>query len=123
MFTEGPRNIWCTHCVVALLQEVMGSAHNLFGMTNVVHVRAKQPKAGNGAANSLGGEYTVEHIIKGQTMEELLQTVQHVGEDMMEELRKGAENAVASGCLTIEEAQRLLANYKRSLGSYTYLTR
>lgn len=97
------------------LQEVMGSLHNLFGALNVVHVRSK-PKA----AKAPGG-YAIEHVVKGQTMEEVLRTVQYEGEDMMESLRIEAEEAVSEGRLTLEDASALLSNYNRSLKSYTYL--
>ncbi|GBG88752.1 hypothetical protein CBR_g48280 [Chara braunii] len=116
-------------------QEVMGSLHNLFGATNVVHVMSR-PKTGSAVVNGLAGNgkldskptnhrggYSIDRVVRGQTMVEVLRTVQHVGEDMMEELRCEAEDAVADGRLTIEEAQTLLLNYQRSLGSYTYLTR
>ncbi|EFJ32037.1 hypothetical protein SELMODRAFT_144682 [Selaginella moellendorffii] len=94
-------------------QEVMGSAHNLFGGTNIIH---------NGSSSGRGG-YTIERVIRGQTMEEVMRAVQHVGDEMTEELRREAEDAVAKGHLSVEEAQALLVNYKRSLGSYTYLSR
>ncbi|GAQ88816.1 arginine decarboxylase [Klebsormidium nitens] len=96
-------------------QEVMGSLHNLFGGLNVVHIRAK-PKPGRAA-----GGYAIEHVVKGQTMEEVLRTVQYEGEDMMESLRNEAEEAVDEGRLTLEDASALLMNFNRSLKSYTYL--
>ncbi|XP_024527755.1 uncharacterized protein LOC9632306 [Selaginella moellendorffii] len=114
-------------------QEVMGSAHNLFGGTNIIHVKIKPQTSSdiltsaaallkNGSSSGRGG-YTIERVIRGQTMEEVMRAVQHVGDEMTEELRREAEDAVAKGHLSVEEAQALLVNYKRSLGSYTYLSR
>jgi arginine decarboxylase-like protein len=114
-FTSGLFVSSPAYLVWLCLQEVMGSLHNLFGGLNVVHIRSK-PKAGRAA-----GGYAIEHVVKGQTMEEVLRTVQYEGEDMMESLRIEAEEAVNEGRLTLEDASALLLNYNKSLKSYTYL--
>lgn len=123
--------------LAGVYQEVMGSLHNLFGGLNVVHVRTRARDAGSGSGSDGNGacaatesaeghrrgSYTIEHVVKGQTMEDVLRTVEHVGEDMMEALRCEAEDAVAEGLLSLEESQKLLRNYQKSLGSYTYLSK
>jgi hypothetical protein len=73
----------------------MGSLHNMFGATNVVHIRTLAGSdGGNGQKDSNGNKgpnghkggarYTVEQIVKGQTMQEVLGTAQHKGAEMLE---------------------------------------
>ena len=96
--------------LVGAYQEVMGSLHNLFGDTNVVHIQIK----------SKG--YQIEHVVKGDTVAEVLGYVQYSAEDLIETMRRRTERAVQENRLTLKESQRLLQNYERMLGSYTYLT-
>lgn len=107
--------------LAGVYQEVMGSAHNLFGGTNVVYIKAK-PAAASGHGNRQRGGYTVEHVKWGDSMREILGTVQHAADDLLEEFRREAEDGVTNGQLTLEAAQALLANYQCCLNSYTYLT-
>ncbi len=91
-------------------QETMGNLHNLFGDTNAVHIKLT-PKG-----------YKIEHVVKGDTMKEVLGYVQYDIEDMIESVRQKAEQALLDKRITIDESQRLLKNYERSLEQYTYLT-
>lgn len=91
-------------------QEIMGSLHNLFGHTNVVHIKLT-PKG-----------YQIEHVVKGDTMKEVLSYVQYDAEDLVESIRKQTEQALQEKRITLEESQLLLQNYERSLQRYTYLS-
>jgi arginine decarboxylase len=91
-------------------QEIMGNLHNLFGDTNAVHITLT-PKG-----------YTIEHVVKGDTMTEVLGYVQYSSEDLVEKIRLRSEQALQENRITIQEAQLLLQNYERSLNRYTYLT-
>lgn len=91
-------------------QEIMGSLHNLFGDTNTVHIHLT-PKG-----------YQIEHVVKGDTMTEVLGYVQYDSEDLIENIRLRTEHALQEGRITIQESQLLLQNYERSLSRYTYLT-
>ncbi|MGL5080546.1 MAG: biosynthetic arginine decarboxylase [Microcoleaceae cyanobacterium] len=91
-------------------QEIMGNLHNLFGDTHVVHIKLT-PQG-----------YQVEYVIKGDTMTEVLGYVQYDAEDLIESMRRQAENALQQNQISIEEAQLLLQNYEYSLSRYTYLT-
>jgi arginine decarboxylase len=91
-------------------QETMGNLHNLFGDTNAVHIKLT-PKG-----------YKIEHVVKGDTMKEVLGYVQYDIEDMVESVRQKAEQALLDKRIAIDESQRLLKNYERSLEQYTYLT-
>ncbi len=95
--------------LVGAYQETMGNLHNLFGDTNVVHIQMN-PKG-----------YQIEHVVKGDTVGEVLGYVQYDPEDLVEKMRRQTEVALQEKRITIEEAQRLLQNYERSLSSYTYL--
>nr|WP_227517345.1 biosynthetic arginine decarboxylase [Thermostichus lividus] len=91
-------------------QEIMGNLHNLFGDTNAVHIRLT-PKG-----------YEIEHLVRGDTMQEVLGYVQYHGDALLENIRRRAEDALAEQHITLAEAQHLLENYERSLRSYTYLS-
>jgi arginine decarboxylase len=90
-------------------QEIMGNLHNLFGDTNAVHIRMT-PKG-----------YQVEHVVKGDTMTEVLGYVQYDAEDMVENIRRRSEQALQENQITLQESQLLLKHYEQSLGQYTYL--
>jgi arginine decarboxylase len=91
-------------------QEIMGNLHNLFGDTNAIHIHLT-PKG-----------YQIEHVVKGDTMREVLGYVQYDSEDLIESIRKQTEQALQEKRITIQESQRLLQNYESSLSRYTYLS-
>lgn len=91
-------------------QEIMGNLHNLFGDTNAVHIRMT-PKG-----------YQIEHVVKGDTMTEVLSYVQYDAEDMIESIRRRSEQALLDNQITLQESQLLLEHYAHSLSQYTYLT-
>jgi arginine decarboxylase len=91
-------------------QEIMGNLHNLFGDTNAVHIQLT-PRG-----------YEIEHVVKGDTVTEVLGYVQYDAEDLVESIRRRTEQALQEKRITLEESQLLLKNYEQSLGSYTYLS-
>ncbi|HLP91621.1 MAG TPA: biosynthetic arginine decarboxylase [Nostocaceae cyanobacterium] len=90
-------------------QEIMGNLHNLFGDTNAVHIQLT-PKG-----------YQIEHVVKGDTMSEVVSYVQYDSEDLVESIRQRCENALEEKRITLAESQRLLQTYEQSLRRYTYL--
>jgi arginine decarboxylase len=90
-------------------QEIMGNLHNLFGDINVVHIQMT-PKG-----------YQIEHLVKGDTISEVLSYVQYDAEDLLENMRCYTEKALEDNRMSLEESQLLLENYERSLLHYTYL--
>ncbi|MFM7371344.1 MAG: biosynthetic arginine decarboxylase, partial [Sphaerospermopsis kisseleviana] len=90
-------------------QEIMGNLHNLFGDTNAVHIQLT-PKG-----------YQIEHVVKGDTMREVVSYVQYDSEDMVENIRQRCEQALEENRITLAESQRLLQTYEQSLMRYTYL--
>jgi arginine decarboxylase len=105
----GEDNYYLGMFLVGAYQEIMGNLHNLFGDINVVHIQMN-PKG-----------YQIEHVVKGDTIKEVLSYVQYDAEDLLETLRHSTEEAVSQKRLSLTEAQLLLENYERSLRSYTYL--
>ena len=90
-------------------QETMGDLHNLFGDTHTVHIQLT-PKG-----------YQIEHVVKGDTMTEVLSYVQYDSEDLIENIRRRTEQALQENTITLTEAQLLLRHYEQSLSRYTYL--
>lgn len=100
--------------LVGAYQETLGNLHNLFGNTNTVHIHlASKAKAQQG--------YTIEHVVRGNTTDEVLAQVQYDPKRMIEQIRRRSEQALQNGQITIEEARKLMANYKAGMDSYTYL--
>ncbi|GMV96605.1 MAG: biosynthetic arginine decarboxylase [Phycisphaerae bacterium] len=98
--------------ITGAYQEILGDMHNLFGDTNAVHVRIL-PEGG----------YRIEHVVKGDTVEEVLRFVQYSVEDLMHRLRQNVEAAVRSGTISFEESRHFLEKYETGLEGYTYLER
>ena len=91
-------------------QEIMGNLHNLFGDTNTVHIRLTPTG------------YEIEHVVKGDTMKQVLSYVQYSSDDLLESMRKRTEVAMAERKITLKESQMLLQHYERCLTGYTYLS-
>jgi len=91
-------------------QEIMGNLHNLFGDTNAVHIHLT-PKG-----------YQIEHVVKGDTIKEVVGYVQYDSEDLVESIRQQTERALQEKRITLQESQRLLQTYEQSLSRYTYLS-
>jgi arginine decarboxylase len=91
-------------------QEILGDLHNLFGDTHAVHI----------ALTDDG--YQIRHVIKGDSVAEVLRYVEYVPESMVDAVRRQAERAVSAGRLTNDQMRTLLMHYEESLRSYTYLT-
>ncbi|HEX9620524.1 MAG TPA: biosynthetic arginine decarboxylase [Polyangiaceae bacterium] len=91
-------------------QEILGDLHNLFGDTNAAHIKLTPDG------------YQVRHVVKGDSIGQVLRYVQYVPDDMVEAVRHQAERAVDGGTLTNEQMRTLMKHYEESLRSYTYLT-
>jgi arginine decarboxylase len=91
-------------------QETMGNLHNLFGDTHVVHI-SLTPKG-----------YQIEHVVRGDTMKEVLGYVQYHTDDLIESIRQKTEAAIEDGRISVKESQLLLQSYEQCLSGYTYLS-
>lgn len=96
--------------LIGAYQETLGDLHNLFGDTNAVHV------------NVTPYGYRINHVVKGDSMNDVLRYVEHSPEDMIESVRAQAEMALNAGRMTFEQMRLFMRHYEHALGSYTYLT-
>ena len=96
-------------------QEILGDLHNLFGDTNAVHVRLTEDEGD-------GDGYEVSHVVKGDSIHEVLDYVEYEPSVMVERMRLQAERAKREGRITVDQVKLLMRHYEESLGSYTYLT-
>ena len=96
--------------LVGAYQEILGDLHNLFGDTNAVHVRLGET-----------GEIILDHVIRGDTVREVLDYVQFNSKTLMEQFRQDVECAVREGKIGYEESGRLMRYYEDGLNGYTYL--
>jgi arginine decarboxylase len=100
--------------LVGAYQEILGDLHNLFGDTHAVHITlTDNGDEGDGAR--------VDHIIKGDTVAEVLKYVAFDPEDLMAKLRRDVEAAINAGRMEDSQAGRLLKFYEEALMGYTYL--
>jgi len=102
------------YCVAAFLvgayQEILGDLHNLLGDTNAVHVSIDEQ-----------GRFSIDEVIDGDTVREVLQYVQFAADDLMRAMRKSVERALRDHKLTLDESRVLLKFYENGLEGYTYL--
>jgi arginine decarboxylase len=91
-------------------QEILGDLHNLFGDTNAVHVSLEDD-----------GTASIDSVVKGDTVTEVLNYVQYSAEKLTDRARKDVERAVRQGRITAGEAKQYLKLYEAGLEGYTYL--
>jgi arginine decarboxylase len=96
--------------LVGAYQEILGDLHNLLGDTNAVHVSLEE-----------NGEISVDHVVKGDTVREVLNYVQYNADELTALMRKDVERAVREKKITLEESALLLRFYESGLHGYTYL--
>jgi arginine decarboxylase len=91
-------------------QEILGDLHNLLGDTHAVHISIDE-----------NGDWEIDEVIEGDTVEEVLHYVQYDVEDLKRAMRLDVEAACKQGRLTISEGKSLLKFYDDGLEGYTYL--
>jgi arginine decarboxylase len=96
--------------LVGAYQEILGDLHNLLGDTHAVHITVDD-----------GGNYSVDEVIKGDTVREVLNYVQYSGDELLRAMRKTVEKGVKEQKLSLEESRLLLRFYEDGLDGYTYL--
>jgi len=96
--------------LVGAYQEILGDLHNLLGDTNAVHVSIDE-----------AGRISIDEVVEGDTVREVLQYVQFNADDLKRAMRKSVERALRDQKLTIDESRVLLKFYDNGLEGYTYL--
>jgi arginine decarboxylase len=96
--------------MIGAYQEILGDLHNLYGDTNTVHV-------------SLGddGQVVLDHVIKGDSVREVLDYVEFEPDELVRKLRDSVESAVREGKIDYQLAGKFLKYYEEGLQGYTYL--
>jgi arginine decarboxylase len=95
--------------LVGAYQETIGDMHNLFGNTNVLHVRVG-PR----------GEIEQSIEIAGDRIDEILAYMEYKPPDMLERIRKLADAAAHARRLTAREKAAIVRAYKTGIQGYTY---
>ncbi|MCP4007194.1 MAG: biosynthetic arginine decarboxylase [bacterium] len=96
--------------LVGAYQETLGEMHNLFGDTDAVHVHLFSD-----------GGYTVEQVVEGDSVDEVLSYVQYDRRDLAERVRKAVERSLRKGAITLEESALLRRRFEQGMSGYTYL--
>ena len=95
--------------LVGAYQEILGDLHNLFGDTNAVHVSVD------------GDGYSIDQIIDGETVAEVLDYVQYNPKKMVRTVETWVTASVKAGKISATEGKEFLSNYRSGLYGYTYL--
>ena len=93
-------------------QEILGDLHNLFGDTDAVHVMLSEE-----------GGYHIEHVVEGDSVEDVLAYVQYDRRSLVEKVRQTIERATRREEISLEESARLRKRFAQGLQGYTYLPR
>ena len=95
--------------LVGAYQEILGDLHNLFGDTDAVHVKIEDD------------DYTVEKVVKGDSVTEVLSYVQYNKDNLVSRVRRSVETALREKRITMAESGRFMKRYEEALEGYTYL--
>ena len=101
-------NYYLAVFLVGAYQEILGDMHNLFGDTNAVHVSVTDKG------------YTIDQIIDGETVAEVLEYVQYEPKKLVRRLEIWVSKSIQSGKISLEEGKEFLNNYRSGLYGYTY---
>src|SRR5246500_1470577 len=93
-------------------QDIMGDLHNLFGRVNEVHIFLDEDED--------SGWY-IEEVIQGSTVISVLSMTQWDQNELVRLVKGQVDAAIKSDRMKPNEAMRILNDYERGLGGYTYL--
>ena len=96
--------------LVGAYQETLGDLHNLFGDTNVVHIKLHDE-----------GGWWIEESVKGDTANRVLEYMEYDVAELAPALARDCERAVREGRLSVAESQALKRFYENELNGYAYL--
>lgn len=94
-------------------QDIMGDMHNLFGRVTEAHVYLDEAEPGN---------FYLEELLHGATVEEQLALVQYHPNDLDRRMGDLIRQAVVDGRLRRKEGVKLLNQYRQAFRDLTYLT-
>jgi arginine decarboxylase len=91
-------------------QDVLGSAHNLFGKVNEVHVTVDED-----------GDYKLDLFVRGQKARRMIEGMGYSAPKLSAAVRLEVEAAIERGLIGIAEGDTFLEHYDEELVGYTYL--
>lgn len=91
-------------------QDVLGSAHNLFGKVSEAHVTVRP-----------GGRFNIDLFVRGQKARRMIESMGYEEPMLRDAIEDQADAAIKAGTLTAEEENELLEDYGEELLGYTYL--
>ncbi len=65
--------------------------------------------------------YTIQHVIKGDTTEEVLRFMQYDPDVMMDSIRTQSESALKLKRMNLAQYRLLMRHFEKALRAYTYL--
>jgi hypothetical protein len=95
--------------LVGAYQETLGDLHNLMGDTNVASVRVHGD-----------GSFEFVREMSGDSISDVLSYVEYQPQQLLEQFRKTAEQAVRKERITLAQRQEILESFAASLRGYTY---
>ncbi len=95
--------------LVGAYQETLGDLHNLMGDTNVVSVRIHED-----------GSFDFVREIDGDSIADVLSYVEYQPQQLLEQFRVTAEQAVRKGRISASERQTIFEAFSASMRGYTY---
>lgn len=91
-------------------QDVLGSAHNLFGKVSEAHVTVRP-----------GGRFNIDLFVRGQKARRMIESMGYEEPMLRDAIEDQADEALKRGTLTQEQEHELLEDYGEELLGYTYL--
>ena len=98
--------------LVGAYQDIMGDMHNLFGRVNEMHIYLDEDE---------NRGYYVEEVLPGSTIGQVLSLTQWDTNELARRMKGQVDAAIKSDRLKPSDAMRLLDDYEKGLGAYTYL--
>jgi arginine decarboxylase len=98
--------------LVGAYQDIMGDMHNLFGRVNEMHIYLDEDEDRG---------YYVEEVLPGSTIGQVLSLTQWDTNELARRMKGQVDAAIKGDRLKPSEAMRLLDDYEKGLGAYTYL--
>ncbi len=96
--------------LVGAYQETLGDFHNLFGDTNLVHIRADAE-----------GRWEIDEVVIGDTVREVLGYLEYDPRELSQAIRRDCERAVRNNLMTVADSRSILDAYEQGLNGSTYL--
>lgn len=91
-------------------QDVLGSAHNLFGKVSEAHVTVRP-----------GGKFNIDLFVRGQKARRMIESMGYEEPMLRDAIEDQADEAIKRGTLTRDQEHELLEDYGEELLGYTYL--